>query len=138
MNDSYVTIARFTYESEMLVLLGKLESEGIRCFTANRTIISVRPLLSNALGGIQLKVHKDDLEEALEIMKGFEIGKKNKTQLDIIYKDIRYTRIRGFCPYCDENTMYTERLGLQKKLINSILFSKRKYYCNSCKKIWEQ
>lgn len=136
MEKNYTTIATFTYESEMLVLLGKLESEGIRCFTQKRTFLSVHPMLSAALGGITLMVHKDDVEIAQEILKGFDLDQSGKVKLDIIYKGIRYSKTSGFCPDCDENTIYKERLPIIELIKGAVLFKKAKHYCNACKHTW--
>jgi hypothetical protein len=136
MNDNYITIATFTYESEMFILLGKLESEGIRYFTRNRTMLSVRPMLSAALGGISLMVHREDLEQAQEVLKGFDFDQSGKVRLDVVYKGIRYRKTSGFCPRCDESSVYIEKVGLPKNILFPLGLIKLKFYCNACKNLW--
>lgn len=65
---NYITIARFTYPSEYVVLELLLQQEGIRYVFLNETVINVLPFHSNAFGGIRLQVHKEDQEKALEII----------------------------------------------------------------------
>lgn len=66
--ERFETIAIFTYQSEYAVLRLLLEREEIRFVFQNETMIGVLPFHSNALGGIRLKVHPDDKDEALEIL----------------------------------------------------------------------
>ena len=44
----------------------------IRYEFLNETMISVFPFYSNAIGGIRLQVHRDDIAEAEEIIKSLE------------------------------------------------------------------
>lgn len=66
--ERYETIAIFTYQSEYAVLRLLLEQEGLRYIFQNETMIGVLPFHSNALGGIRLKVHPDDKQQALQIL----------------------------------------------------------------------
>ena len=67
MND-YQVIAVFTYASEYTVLRHLLQQAEIRFVFQNETMISVLPFHSNAVGGIRLLVHKNDVLEATEIL----------------------------------------------------------------------
>jgi hypothetical protein len=67
--DNLITIKTFTYSSEVLVLRGRLESEGIECFVQDELTIQVDPFYSNTIGGVKLKVRESDLEKAMEILK---------------------------------------------------------------------
>ena len=65
----FKTIAIFTYPSEYAVLRLLLEHHEIRHVFQNETMISVLPFHSNAIGGIRLKVHQDDIALAEEIIE---------------------------------------------------------------------
>ena len=65
----YHVIAIFTYASEYTVLRHLLQQAGIRFVFQNETMISVLPFHSNPIGGIRLLVHKDDIQEAKEILE---------------------------------------------------------------------
>lgn len=64
----FVTIAIFNLPSEIAVLKSILENEGIPYFFKNETIVSIDPFASIAYGGIKLKVHRNDVEVAQNII----------------------------------------------------------------------
>lgn len=67
----FKVLATFTYPHEYAVLKLLLEQEHIRHFFQNETFVGVFPFYSNAIGGIQLKVHREDEEQAQEILNSF-------------------------------------------------------------------
>lgn len=64
-------IAVFVFPHEYAVLQLLLEKERIRFFFQNETAIGIMPFYSNAIGGIFLKVHQDDVEAAKAILIKF-------------------------------------------------------------------
>ncbi|HBR53420.1 MAG TPA: DUF2007 domain-containing protein [Flavobacteriaceae bacterium] len=66
--NNYQLIAIFTYASEYTVLRHLLQQAEIRFVFQNETMISVLPFHSNAIGGIRLLVHREDVAEATEIL----------------------------------------------------------------------
>ncbi len=68
----YKTIAIFSFPAEYAVLQLLFEQAEIRYFFQNETMSSVFPFYSNAIGGIQLKVHIEDFSEAEEIIKNLD------------------------------------------------------------------
>ncbi len=79
MND-YQLIAIFTYQSEYTVLRHLLQQASVRFVFQNETMISVLPFHSNAVGGIRLMVHNDDVAEASEIISDYN----NPSRLEIV------------------------------------------------------
>ncbi|KAF2519007.1 DUF2007 domain-containing protein [Flavobacterium salilacus subsp. salilacus] len=67
----FVTAATFTYPHEITILKHLLAEAGIAFFFENETMTSIAPLYSAALGGIKLKVHRNDLETVKAILKNF-------------------------------------------------------------------
>jgi hypothetical protein len=67
--EGFVVAAVFTYPHEFAVLKLILEQRNISFFFENETMISVLPFHSNAIGGIRLKVHYNDLDEVQDIIK---------------------------------------------------------------------
>lgn len=67
--DELVTIKRFTYNYEVSVIQGRLESEGIQTFIKDENMATVHPFSSNALGGVKLQVRSSDAPRATEILK---------------------------------------------------------------------
>ena len=76
----FIKMAAFTYPAEIAVLKLVLEKEDIRFFFQNETVIGILPFHSQALGGISLKVHPDDVEKALLILRDFD----DRSQLHIV------------------------------------------------------
>jgi hypothetical protein len=66
--ENYKTIAIFTYPSEYAVLKHLLQQRNIRFVFLNETMISILPFHSNAIGGIRLNIHKEDVIIAKEII----------------------------------------------------------------------
>lgn len=78
--NNFHTIAIFQYPAEYAVLKLLFEQEEIRYVFVNETMISVFPFYSNAMGGIRLQVHVDDIEFAKEIIKNLN----NPSNLKIV------------------------------------------------------
>jgi hypothetical protein len=64
----FVTIATFNFTYEITILKTILDNEGIPYFFQNENLISIDPLASFAYGGIQLKVHPNDVIQVKEII----------------------------------------------------------------------
>ncbi len=64
----FVIVKTYTYPFEYTVLKLLLDQEAISYFFENETMIGVFPFYSNALGGINLKVHRKDRERVLQII----------------------------------------------------------------------
>ncbi|MGB1314008.1 putative signal transducing protein [Bizionia paragorgiae] len=69
MSDLFKTIARFQYSSEAQIIKGRLESEGIQVFLTDNLTIDTDPLVSNAIGGVKLKVYATQALEAQHILE---------------------------------------------------------------------
>lgn len=76
----FETIAIFTYPSEYAVLRLLFEHNQVRHVFQNETMIGVLPFHSNAIGGIRLKVHKEDIPLAEQIIKNLN----NSSHLRIV------------------------------------------------------
>jgi hypothetical protein len=74
------TIKTFTYPSDAAVMRSFLDSNGIQTFLNNEINAQVDPLLSYALGGVQLMVPNEQAEMAVNLLRenGFELGNKMK------------------------------------------------------------
>jgi len=68
---NFVTVATFTYAFEYAILRIVLDQKGIQYVFENETMLSVFPFYSNALGGISLKVHKNDVSLIQQILEDF-------------------------------------------------------------------
>jgi len=70
--EHFKTIAVFQYPAEYAVLKLLLDAAEIRYVFVNETMVSVFPFYSNAVGGIQLKVHNKEVQEAQEIIRNLD------------------------------------------------------------------
>lgn len=68
MKEKFSKIAVFQYSSEAQIIKSRLEVEGIKVFLYDQFTIDTDPLVSNAIGGIKLKVWQEDEARALEIL----------------------------------------------------------------------
>ena len=80
-----VTIRQFRDLPEALLAKGALESAGIESYFADDNMVRLDWFISNLLGGIKLKVRKEDGEEALRVLnqpipEGFEVEDSDEYQ----------------------------------------------------------
>ncbi|WP_310994268.1 DUF2007 domain-containing protein [Aequorivita marina] len=68
----FKTIAIFQYPAEYAVIKLLFDQEEIRYVFLNEAMISVLPFSSNALGGIRLQVHLEDIAAAQRIIKDLD------------------------------------------------------------------
>lgn len=64
----FITVAIFNFPHEITILKSILEHEGIPHLFQNENLVSVDPLASFAYGGIQLKVHPNDVDQVNQIL----------------------------------------------------------------------
>ena len=125
MNDSYTTLAVFEYSTEANLVKSKLDSENIQSMLMDEKTIDSDPLISQAIGGVKLCVHNDDLERAAKIYNEIRIYKKDESGNDI------------HCVKCNSARILVA--PLQRKNIFYMLFpffEKAKHICNDCKTVF--
>ena len=59
--NNFITIATFNFPHEIVVLKSILENKGILFYFQNENLISVNPMATIAYGGINLKIHPNDV-----------------------------------------------------------------------------
>jgi hypothetical protein len=64
----FETIAIFNFSHEIIVLKSILEHEEIPYLFQNENLIGINPLATIAYGGINLKVHPNDIEKVKDIL----------------------------------------------------------------------
>lgn len=73
-----ITVTTFNFAHEIMVLKSILNHEEIPYLFQNENLIAVDPLASYAYGGIDLKVHPNDIEKVKEILNNLN------TNLEIV------------------------------------------------------
>ncbi|WP_116790129.1 DUF2007 domain-containing protein [Flavobacterium psychrotrophum] len=70
----FVTAAVFTYPHEIAILKHLLTDAGLSFYFENEAMVQVVPMYTHALGGIKLKVHKNDLSTVQQIIEDFNFN----------------------------------------------------------------
>lgn len=122
----FVTIRTFQNSFSAHLVLTKLRSAGLSCFLENEFTVTVDPILSNAIGGIKLVVKKEELEEAIELLRVI---------------DENYIK-SAVCPQCGNHTIELVPKNTTKNLATVLLSwllgsyavsPENVYQCSSCK-----
>lgn len=66
--EQFKTLAFFSHPSDYVVFRLLLDQHTIRYVFTNETMIGILPFYSNSNGGIQLKVHPEDFDEAKHLL----------------------------------------------------------------------
>ena len=131
MSDTFKTIARFQYSSEAQIIKGRLEADGIEVFLSDNLTIDTDPLVSNAIGGVKLKVLSHQALEAqyiLETIKKYSIDDDGET---IYCPNCESYKIELFSTIKDAKSLFWFIFGF---LFSSLPFyTKHKYKCEDCK-----
>jgi hypothetical protein len=64
-----VTVRKYRDLPQALVAKGVLDSAGIPCFLSDENIIRMDWMWSNLMGGVKLRVRKEDANEAAELIQ---------------------------------------------------------------------
>ncbi|WP_298782298.1 DUF2007 domain-containing protein [uncultured Polaribacter sp.] len=125
MNENYTILAVFEYSTEAHVTKSRLDAEGFETMLMDEKTIDSDPLISNAIGGVKLLVHKNDFHKAFDIYNEIRTYQKDKNENDII------------CVNCSSSRILIA--PIQRKNIFYMLFpffEKTKHICNDCKTIF--
>ncbi len=130
MSDTFKTIARYQYSTEAQIVKGRLEADGIPVFLSDSFTIDTDPLVSNAIGGVKLKVYARDALRAQHILQSI-----SKYALDDKGNTIA-------CPKCKSETitLFSTIKDLKSffAFVFGVLFAalpfytKHKYRCDVC------
>jgi hypothetical protein len=96
----FVTIATFDNYLSANFELQKLEEKGITCYLADENTVTIQWTLSNAMGGIKLRVLADDVEKARQILS-------EKPEELIVDHTIEDSDL--ICPNCGSNNTVEEK-----------------------------
>ena len=126
MRDDYTILAVFEYSTEDQVAKSKLDSEEIRTLLMDEKTIDSDPLLSQAIGGVKLLVHNNDLKKASEIYDTIRAYEKDKNGKDINCPKCRSTKI--LVADAQRNNFFFMLFPF---------FESRKLICNNCKTVFK-
>ncbi|WP_194766227.1 putative signal transducing protein [Tamlana sp. I1] len=130
MSNRFKTIARFQYSTEAQIVKGRLEAEGIQVFLSDNLTIDTDPLVSNAIGGVKLKVLSEQALKAqhiLESISKYAIDDEGQT---VVCPNCESQKVALFSTIKDAKSLFWFIFGV---LFSSLPFyMKHKYRCEMC------
>ena len=130
MTETFKTIARFQYSSEAQIIKGRLEAEGIDVFLSDHLTIDTDPLISNAIGGVKLKVYSYQSEEAINILESIRTYSMDDEGNSINCPNCQSQKIELFSTIKDAKSLIWFIFGV---LFSGLPFYNRhKYRCEAC------
>ncbi|GGW55859.1 putative signal transducing protein [Winogradskyella epiphytica] len=130
MSQTFVTIARFPYSTEAEIIKGRLESDGIQVFLKDNITIDTDPLVSQAIGGIKLKVLAKDEDKAREILASIQAYSVNDDGEPISCPNCGKHRIELYSTITNFKSLVSFIIGF---ISGTLPFSTRyQYKCEDC------
>ena len=131
MQDTFITVARFPYSTEAQIAKGRLEADGIEVFLRDNLNIDTDPLVSQAIGGVKLKVLAKDEERARAILKSIKAYSLDDNGNPIICPNCKGEHIEMFTTITNLKSLMLFIIGL---IFFTLPFSTRyQYKCEDCK-----
>ena len=131
MKNTFTTIATFVYSSEAKIILGRLEAEGIDAFLQDDLTIDTDPLVSNAIGGVKLRVRSEDVIKSKHIIASINPYSVDDQGKDIHCPKCHSTEIHYFTHITNIKTLLAFLFGF---FFGSLPFyTKYQYTCERCK-----
>ena len=134
MAETFTTVAKFQYSSEAQIIKGRLEAEGIQVFLSDNLTIDTDPLVSNAIGGVKLKVLSHQASEAKEILDSIRKYSVNDDGDAINCPNCNSEKIELFSTVNDIKSLIAVVFAFITTLFVSTLplYTKHKYRCEDC------
>jgi predicted RNA-binding Zn-ribbon protein involved in translation (DUF1610 family) len=132
--EQFKTVLTFTYPSEMVVVRGRLEADGIECFVQDELTIQVNPFYSNAIGGVKLQVKESDYESAVEILRQRGYMDNDNQTTKMMKSDVQIMT----CPSCGSAEVVKCKTAGYVFVFSFLLlgfpipFLKKTYHCFEC------
>lgn len=126
----FTTVAVFQYSSEAQIIKGRLESDGIEVFLSDNLTIDTDPLVSNAIGGVKLKVLSHQVMESKQILTSIKPFSIDDEGNPIHCPNCKSEHIELFSTIKDLKSFFWFIFGV---LFSSLPFyTKHKYKCEMC------
>jgi len=68
LNMKFVPILYFDNYVPAHIAMGRLKEEGIECWLKDENLVTIDPILTNAVGGIKLMVDEENAKQAFELL----------------------------------------------------------------------
>jgi len=130
-NEIFTTVARFQYSSEAQIVKGRLEADGISVFLSDNITIDTDPLVSNAIGGVKLRVHSEDALKAIRILESINQYSVDDEGQEIYCPECKSTKVDYFTSVKDFKSLASFLLGFLFGVLP--FYTKYEYRCENCK-----
>lgn len=130
-DDIFTTVARFQYSSEAQIIKGRLEAENITVFLSDNITIDTDPLVSNAIGGVKLKVYSENALKAIHILKSINQYSVDDEGQEIHCPECNSEKIDYFTTVKDIKSLASFLLGFLFGVLP--FYTKYEYRCEDCK-----
>jgi DNA-directed RNA polymerase subunit RPC12/RpoP len=130
MADTFKTIARFQYSTEAQIIKGRLEADGIQVFLFDNLTIDTDPLVSNAIGGVKLKVLAAQALKAQHILNSISKYALDDNDEILICPNCSGEKVELFSTIKDIKSFFAFILSFI--VFTLPIYAKHKYRCNDC------
>ncbi|HEU4365380.1 MAG TPA: DUF2007 domain-containing protein [Candidatus Krumholzibacteria bacterium] len=136
-HSEWVTVASFSQPIEAHLARTKLESEGIPCVVGDENLVRVDWLLSNAVGGVKLKVPPYVADQARDVLRP-------RPHLVMVAADDEPSDGEMICPRCRSYDVYYQRFSQRLAGVFILLFGflvpwrDRRWSCKQCGYEWKE
>lgn len=136
MKEIFSTVAVFQYSAEAQIIKGRLESEGINSFLVDNHTIDTDPLVSNAIGGVKLKVQKEDEEKARQVLDAISKYSVNDEGEQIICPEGNSDKVEFFTNVKSPGSLFFFGISF---FVNTLpMVVNREYHCANCNNKFKQ
>ncbi|MDX1364938.1 putative signal transducing protein [Oceanihabitans sediminis] len=130
MSDLFKVIAKYQYSAEAQIIKGRLESEGIPVFLSDNLTIDTDPLVSNAIGGVKLKVYAEDAMKAQHILENIQKYSISDEGKAIACINCNSKRVIMVSTITDFKSFFSFLIGFLSGTLP--FYAKDKYKCETC------
>lgn len=131
MKETFSKIAVFQYSSEAQIIKSRLEAEGIEVFLFDQLTVDTDPLVSNAIGGIKLKVWAEDEPKALKILESISQYSLDDDGEEIICPICESSQVELYTNIRDVKSFFSFLFSFLTTALP--LYSRHQYHCKNCK-----
>ena len=131
MSNTFITIARYQYSSEAQIIKGRLEADGLEVFIADNYTIDTDPLVSNAIGGVKLKVRVEDEVKAKEILNSIKEYSLDDEGIPLVCPNCQSTKINYMTNVTDIKSLMSFIVSIIAGVLP--LYTKYEHRCENCK-----
>jgi len=127
-----ITVASFDNTEQAELLKAQLENAGIQAFVADAAVVSLNWLYSNAVGGVKVQVHEDDLDRAKVLLEEWQQQPEDSAALSE-YK----------CPKCGSTKVELRKISMSFFMLSLLVlgiplaFYRPRCHCLACGKTWK-